>query len=222
MVPAETEVETVTELRLEAAALRRDLYQILAAAFLAPPRVESVAALCQPETLDLLAAMFGEETVAPLRRHQGGVDEALRQEFFDLLAVPTGRYLTPFESVYCDRRTGEGEAVGGRLVGPSTHAVERVYEHHGFRLTASELPDHLGCELGFLGALWAREVEACQGGDEARAAATAEERRRFARVHPGRFTPELCRRLEAAATHDFLAGVARLTAALVAAEARGG
>lgn len=200
--------------------LRRDLYHLLAASFLGPPTAALVAPLRDAETLAVLATLVGREAVAPLWlwRQPGTVTADLRQEYFDLLAVPTPRYLAPFESVSCDTREVDGQLVGGLLGGPSARAVERVYERAGFVLEVRELPDHVGCELAFMAELCARAAGAWREGDPAAAAAAARARRRFAREHLGRFAPALCGRLEERTSQPLLAGVARLTAALVTEE----
>ena len=206
------------------AELRRDLCCLLAAAFLGPPTDALVAPLRDAATLEVLGALFGGEAVEPLRlwRHPGTVTADLRQEYFDLLAVPTARYLAPFESVSCDRREVDGQVVGGLTGGPSSRAVERLYERAGFVLEVRELPDHVGCELAFMAELCAREAVALRDGDPTAALAAARARRRFAREHLGRFAPGLCRRLEEGTAQPLLAGVARLTAALVAEEVADG
>lgn len=200
---------------------RADLYRALAAAFVAPPTNETVSALSGDDMADLLAGFIGEEAARPVRAGGRVEDEVIRQEYFDLLAVPTDRYLTPFEAVYCDQREVQGEQVRGLLNGCSTRRVENAYAASGLAVGLKELPDHVGCELGFMAEMCAREAAALDAGDLAAANATAEKRREFARNHPARWVPRLCDRMESVAHTAFYKTVARITSALVADEAHG-
>jgi NAD-dependent dihydropyrimidine dehydrogenase PreA subunit len=71
----------------------------------------------------------------------------------------------------------------GRLLGPETLAVERLYRAAGLEVAGAELPDHVSLELAFLAYLV--EQEAPSGRLE----------RSFIRRHAGRWMPELGLRL---------------------------
>ncbi|MBI5500660.1 MAG: molecular chaperone TorD family protein [Deltaproteobacteria bacterium] len=189
------------------------LYRLLAGAFVAPPAPELLAPLVDPGTADAAEALLGVAVAERLRElGRLPVDPvALRQEFFDLLAVPTSRYVTPFESVYCDERDVAGRPVRGLLGGPSTDAVRRCYERAGFRVEARELPDHIACELAFLGELHGRAA----GGQASAVEAAAV----FAAAHPARWLPALVECIAENARSAVFPALARLAAALVAADA---
>lgn len=69
----------------------------------------------------------------------------------------------------------------GRLLGPETFAVEKLYRAAGLEVASSELPDHASLELTFLAHL------AEQGADRSE--------REFIERHAGRWLPELGRAL---------------------------
>lgn len=67
----------------------------------------------------------------------------------------------------------------GRLLGPETFAVEKLYRTAGMATTSAELPDHASLELSFLS--WLAEREATETESE------------FLKKHAGRWLPELGR-----------------------------
>src|SRR5512139_118915 len=79
-----------------------------------------------------------------------------------LIAVPAGRYVTPFEDVYrgasVDRRLGP-------LLGEHAVAVMRLYREAGGDVDqdCKELPTHVGVELAFMSFLCGREAAARSG-----------------------------------------------------------
>lgn len=198
-----------------AAALRHDLYALLSAMLLAPPRPDACAALADPDTGAVIATLLGDgarEALAVVASEP--FSEALRPTFTEVFAVPGARYKAPFESVYCDaREVGDG-VVGGLLLGPSSDDARRAYAAAGFEV-AGELPDHLGVELAFLAALSARERDALARCDTGGAAAAARAAIDFAAAHPGRWAATFASRLATDADARFFAAVARLAAALV-------
>jgi len=204
----------------ERATLRAALYKCLSTLLLAPPEAEALRVMFSDDAIEQLDWLLGEhvakelQSLAPRARE---LREADRQEFFDLLAVPSARYLTPFESVYCDEPIGDDDNRKPRLAGPSMRAVEQAYSEAGFRLTANELPDHAGCELAFLAELCAQEGEAWRAGaaDEVLAWRAAQDR--FLEHHAGRWLGRLSERLERAASAPYLKAVAILMRASVCA-----
>ncbi len=170
--------------------LARDLLRACSALLLSPPTPEAFATLSDADTRAVISVLLGDaacDTLAPLASLAWS--DTLREEFFALFAVPGERYLAPFESVWCDRDESRPE---GLLAGPSASTVARFYARHGVALDQREMPDHLGCELGFLASLDDREAA-----------------RSFAREHPARFVDAL----RDAATRD---GEARLYPAVLA------
>lgn len=148
---------TDTAARAEESSTRAAVYQLLASAFLEPPTESRL------EQLRALSAALGE-TLAP----PDDIQQA-RQEFHDLLKVPTGRYVPPYEAVYRDSREIDGVPTRGLLMGPSTVDVKRLYQDAGAELGLSELSDHIGVELAFLAFLCEREKAAYAEGDSAAA-----------------------------------------------------
>jgi ferredoxin len=77
----------------------------------------------------------------------------------------------------------ESAALTGRLLGPESFAVEKLYRAAGLMPDGTELPDHASLELAFLGELAKQE--------------TAEWERGFIEKHAGRWLPQLGRALAA-------------------------
>ncbi len=212
----------VAALDLAEARFRRDLYVLVSSLLAAPPAPEIVGALTSNDMVEALRILGLSHAASRFSSHaaQGphATAELDRQEYFALLAVPTARYLTPFEAVYCDTREVDGNVVGKLLMGPSTRAVEALYERAGFKLALAELPDHVACEVGFVAELWRREITAYEVGDQDGARAWREFRKRFTQAHPSRWVPALCERLARETSSDLYAGVGLLLPGLLAQE----
>jgi len=140
------------------------MYRFLSSAFLKPPTPELLRQCASRELLDDLSDLFGREAVAELEDYAESADveddlPSMRQEYMDLFAVPSGRYLTPFEDVYRSR-AGEGSALGP-LLGACAIQVIRIYRQAGAAMEVSckELPTHVGVELSFMSHLCKREAE---------------------------------------------------------------
>ncbi len=214
----------VAPVDLAEARFRRDLYVLVAALLAAPPSTQIATALTSSDMVEALRALglsaAADRLATCASRDPAVAAQTDRQEYFALLAVPTGRYLAPFEAVFCDERLVEGQVVRGLLMGPSTRAVETTYERAGFQLAVPELPDHVACEVGFVAELWRREVAAAESGDQQAARAWRDFRGCFVRNHPGRWIPALCERLEHDTSSALYAGVAVLLRGLLAQELR--
>jgi hypothetical protein len=77
---------------------RGNMYYFLASVYLGPLNQDLVRFI-------IACALFGQDTVADLKQFAATADlnkdiASLKQEYMDLFAVPTGRYVTPFEDVY--------------------------------------------------------------------------------------------------------------------------
>jgi TorA maturation chaperone TorD len=207
---------------LAEARFRRDLYVLVAAVLAAPPSAAIAAALTSSDMVEAVRALglsaAADRLAICLSRDPVVSADTDRQEYFALLAVPTGRYLTPFEAVHCDERVVDDQVVRGLLMGPSTRAVEADYERAGFKLAVAELPDHVACEVGFVAELWRREVAAVESGDQQAARAWREFRVAFVRKHPSRWIPALCERLERDTSSALYAAVAVLLRGLLSQE----
>jgi len=108
--------------------------------------------------------------------------QARRRRYRRLFAGPGRPALWLYESLQ----------VEGRLLGPTTLAVQQIYRAAGLEVEGAELPDHASVELAFLA--WLAEQEAANPtqADEWRRLA-----RRFIERHAGRWLPDLGRALVA-------------------------
>ncbi|MBI4352461.1 MAG: molecular chaperone TorD family protein [Candidatus Omnitrophica bacterium] len=108
-----------------------------------------------------------------LERTDGtGKEEEIAVEYASLFVVPGECRVSPYESFYCDSLTVDtstadspyfqaGCRLGGMkgfLYGVSAAAVEKAYRENGFEVDPRfyDLPDHIACELEFVGRLYER------------------------------------------------------------------
>lgn len=213
------------ELQVAVTKVLSDLCVLVASLLTAPPNPIAVEVLRDPDLPGLLEELGCSSSIEALRQwREGGSSETCaldRAEYFALLAVPGGRYLAPFEASACDEREIDGKVVRGLLMGPSTQAVATVYQRHGFQLLAMELPDHVGCEVSFVGEVWKREVAAMQAGDATLSAGLAMERSRFVHQHSARWIPGLCDRIAGTTRSQLYKALALLLKDLMARAAQG-
>lgn len=183
--------------KVEIARSRADMYRFLASVFLVPPGAEVVALLHEGWIADALQGFLTEEAKALWRDAIEATPsvEDLGQEFHNLFVVPMGQYTTPFEAVFRDEREVAGKKVRGLLMGPSTAAVIESYKRTGAKVEAKELPDHVGCELGFMEYLCRQETKAIREGKEGDALFFREEQRRFLEDHLMQWMPSLVEKI---------------------------
>jgi TorA maturation chaperone TorD len=207
-----------------AAVARADMYRFLSAVYLFPPSDELLRQLLKADFFRELCSLFSCRPVAELERFATAFEPqrdfaALKQEYMDLFAVPTGRYVTPFEDVY---RVGtEENQPRGPLLGCAAVAVIRMYREAGASLdrTCKELPTHIGVELSFMSFLCQREAEivaaAQDSQDAARARAGCIEYRaiqtRFLRDHLSEWFPRLSQVIQAQTRSALYRGLALMT-----------
>lgn len=214
---------------------RAGMYQFLSAAYLRPFTGETVQCIADEGFLEELGALFGVRAVAALRSFAAAarVDQdprALRQEYMDLFAVPTGRYVTPFEDVHRGE-TADGQQLRGPLLGERAVAVKRMYRAAGAAMdrACKELPTHIGVELSFMSFLCEREAAALGGDRLGRQpeeetetdevlARYREFQTRFLREHLNSWFPQLCKSIRAKAKGPLYRGLAEITEAFLAAE----
>lgn len=208
----------------EVAAARRDLYGLLSRLLLAPPAEADRAALMEPALLEELAAVYGAAAAPWVRAAAARDDRRERQDFMDLLASPTGKFVQPWESVYRDEQVTDEEGRTARLLcGPSARAVACAYRRAGVDYVPSglaDLPDNAGVELGFLSNLCERQRAAADAGQLAEAEALVEHQRQFVEDHAGRWFPVLGDALATRAETDLYRGVGAMLRALIEAEQR--
>lgn len=171
--------------RKEIICSRADMYRFLAGVFLAPPAAGVVSLLKEGWVADALEDFMTDETkklFADAVESDVKVED-LKQEFNNLFVVPTGQYTVPFEAVFRDERELAGKKVKGLLMGPSTADVVKSYKRAGAKNLVKELPDHIGCELGFMEYLCSEEALAARAGKKDDARFFLEEQKRFLKDH---------------------------------------
>ena len=220
--------------RLDAHA-RADMYAFLAAVYLRPPTPDLMRYLLAEDFLEELSSLFGEEIVADLKKfaadtHPDNDFAAIDQEYMNLFAVPTGRYVTPFEDVY-QGQTVEGMLQRGPLLGQRAIAARRIYREAGADMdrACKELPTHIGVELSYMSFLCERQAaaildEAGQVLPDGEKRTTADSIRyhelqiKFLNEHLNAWFPRLSRSIQANAKSNFYRGLARITEAFLAAD----
>ncbi len=176
---------------VQVAAMTSHAYRALGEAFAYPD-----AALCEAVRTGRLAHNLREllHIVHPALATAGnwralsdaGAGQALAVEFTRLFDVGAGEPPCPlYGGLYCTPRTATLEE------------MVRFYNHFGLTLTnpPRQLPDHLTTQLEFLHVLASREAEALAGNEDPGAYRRAQ--RDFLARHPGRWIPELRKRLAA-------------------------
>ena len=175
----------------ELAAARQEAYIFLSNAFTEPPSAERITSLRSDAFLRETPALFGADAAMVLKRfttRPGSVNELhqeARQEFMNLFKVPTGQYLTPYESVFRDTREVAGKPVKGLLMGPSAVDVQKWYKLAALEICAEykDLPDHICLELNYLAHLCGKEQEFAAAGGKAKLTRAWEMQRDFLSLH---------------------------------------
>lgn len=220
----------------ENALMRGTMYRFLSTIYLSPLDQELVRDVTEKNFLEELSLVFGDNAVAELKEFAAGFDKdfaSLRQEYMDLFAVPTGRYVTPFEDVY-QGTTAEGEPVKGPLLGERAVAVRRMYREAGAEMdrACKELTTHIGVELSFMSFLCEREADAISherenanpGSSPGEATDSVKYRElqiRFLEEHLNDWFPRLSRSIQANAKSRFYRGLARITEEFLAQDTAG-
>jgi len=210
----------------EDARTRGTMYRFLSTIYLSPLDQDLVRDVTEKNFLEELSLLFGDEAVAELKEFAAGFDQdfaSLRQEYMDLFAVPTGRYVTPFEDVY-QGTTVEGEPVKGPLLGSRAVSVIRMYREAGAEMDrgCKELTTHIGVELSFMSFLCEREAEAIphekrdakpdsSPGEAANSVKYRELQIQFLKEHLNDWFPRLSRSIQANAKSRFYRGLALIT-----------
>jgi TorA maturation chaperone TorD len=207
--------------------VRGGIYRFLSAVYLRPLTPELLRRIVTEDFLEALASLLGAGAVAELRRfaargHLGGDLASLEQEYMDLFAVPTDRYVTPFEDVYWGT-TVNGQPQRGPLLGERAVAVIRSYREAAAEMAEAckELPTHIGVELSFMSFLCEREAEAIRSGDstppdeEERVNGASTRYRdlqiQFLQKHLNLWFPQLSRAIQGCARTGLYRGLARIT-----------
>ena len=212
----------------QSAEARANMYRFLSAVYLSPIDEDLLRRLVDEDFLDQLSMLFGERVVVDLRDFAATVDveedlPSLRQEYMDLFAVPTGRYVTPFEDVFRGR-SAEGKEVRGPLLGERAIAVTRAYRRAGAEMDGAcmELPTHIGVELSFMNYLCEREAAVRRNQDSGAVPERPDEesaestryrglQSRFLQEHLNQWFPQLSSTIQASAGGPLYRGLAELT-----------
>jgi TorA maturation chaperone TorD len=200
----------------ELASGRKVLYLFLSNAFAEPPEPSSLCVLQEEAFVCAATRLFGRDAISPLVQYakeaadSPATPEDLRREFMNLFKVPGPEYVTPYESVFRDRREVDGQVVRGLLMGPSAVDVQ-----HWYRLAAvdvadayNDLPDHIALELNFLAHLCGKEEEFIAGNDETRLLRAWEMERDFLKAHVVSWIPALRDRIREKCQHPYFRAVA--------------
>jgi TorA maturation chaperone TorD len=217
-------VENGVILAYQDAEARGNMYLFLASVYLRPPNQALVRHITAKDFLKELSWLFGIEALGHLKKiattgHCTKNVAALKQDYMDLFAVPTGRYVTPFEDVYREK-TVEGKQERGPLMGERAVAVRRIYREAGAEMDrdCKELPTHIGVELSFMSFLCEREAEAIRH-EESDALLNQMEKMvmdsiryrelqiRFLQEHLNAWFPQLCQSIQANAKSQFYKGL---------------
>jgi putative dimethyl sulfoxide reductase chaperone len=128
--------------------------------------------------------------------------ERIRREHMRLFVGPQQLLAPPYGSIYLD---GQRE-----LLGPSTQAVINLYGRAGLR-PAGELkdaPDHVRVELDVMHLLIDRTLDACRGGDWARAERLVRAQAELLQHHLSRWVTPFATLIRTGAATDFYRHVA--------------
>ena len=212
---------------------RANIYRFLSAIFLTPPQQGFLDQIARAGFLGELSFLFWEQEGTELKEFAATAcfekdSEALKQEYMDLFAVPTGRYTTPFEDVYWGISVGDRQE-RGPLLGKRAIATIKIYREAGAELheTCRELPTHIGVELSFMSFLCEREAWAIrmeENGslfDQGKTKAKDSNRYRqlqlkFLKAHLNQWFPQLNQSIQANAKNPFYRSLALITEAFLA------
>lgn len=197
---------------------RHQAYAFLSAAYTEAPSVEGLTAIRGSEFLEAAARLFGDETLAPLRRFAAAeeTDKGLQQtrrEFMNLFKVPGSQYVTPYESVFRDAREIAGRQCKGLLMGRSAIDVQKWYRLAAVEIADEykDLPDHIGLELNYLAHLCHKEQVFASAGDDVKLTRAWEMQRDFLASHIVPWVGELRRKIHEKSQHAYYRAIADMT-----------
>jgi len=225
-------------LALQEVRARGNMYRFLSAVYLHPPQQSLLKQVTQDAFLEELSLSFSAEAVQPLKDLATASDPEralpfLRQDYMNLFAVPSGRYVTPFEDVYRGASPECGQMMGP-LLGVAAIAVKRIYREAGAEMDMEcrELPTHIGVELSFMSFLCESEVMALGygqgngslGGENGNMLGSSRYRElqvRFLQEHLNGWFPQLAQAIQNHAQSPFYRGLALVTEEFLAWDTAG-
>jgi len=201
---------------VQVARRRADTYRLLADVFNAEPTAEMLDRLRQPEAVTAFEAL-GATFPAELERlltdsGQAGAVDRLACEFTRLFIGP-GKHVGPHESLHRDDQPAQHW-------GPSTAAVKRFIEHHGFAYDPGfqGMPDHISVEFQFMAVMANAEADAIEQGQDAEATQVREVQRVFHTEHLSPWIPKFCDKVIELAELDFYKDFVHMAKAVVEAD----
>lgn len=195
---------------------RRNFYKFLASVYLESPSHELISTILDPSFLQDLVETFGNsnsEYFLNFSKRFDGNYETVKQDYMDLFRVPLSKYVTPYESVYRDKRIVAGREVGRLLMGESTLAIKKIYAKAGLEISKdfAELPDHLGTELYFMHHLCEMGKNAWEKEEKEEALKLLKIERDFLNNHLSKWVSDVCDEIVKKAETDFYKGIATIT-----------
>jgi len=146
---------------------REAMYAFLATVYLQPISEKFLQQVSEKSFLIELSDLFQSEAFDKLKCYLSSLTQEslveevklLKREFMSLFAVPTGRYVAPFEDIYLGKNQN-GQIHRGPLLGVRAIAVKRLYREAGAQMDnlRKELPNHVGVELSFMRFLCERQA----------------------------------------------------------------
>ncbi len=189
-----------------AQAARGDVCRLLAACFY-PPDLSLISQEGITENLAMLLNRICPEAalLAPAAPQdcQGNAAEELLVAYTRLFLGSPETLAPPYASIYLDRR--------GRVMGPSSVAVMKLYQRAGLRLNDDfhDLPDHIAVMLEFVHYLIAREIMADNRSDLEEKQKLGKMRRYFLQNYMIPWVPRFCDHIIAAEAHPFYTSLGR-------------
>jgi len=161
-------IESTPEYEHQRLQFREAVYAFLAAVFLQPITEKFLQQISEQSFLSELSELFQSDTFQELERYLSSLNQKdlvnevdmLKREYMSLFAVPTGRYVAPFEDIYLGKNQN-GQTHRGPLLGVRAIAAKRLYREAGAQLDnmRKELPNHIGVELSFMRFLCKRQAD---------------------------------------------------------------
>ena len=171
---------------------RAEVYRFFATLFLNQPDQDLLNGILSDQGASALEALFPHEpTVVQFRelvRDYGNgknTSEEFLLDYEAMFRVPGDAYVHPYESVYRQENSDGGGGKKAMVYGVWAQEVAKLYEAEGLepREGFTELPDHLGVELEFMGYLCQRAAEAVASGDHKKAEIFGSKQREFLQNH---------------------------------------
>jgi TorA maturation chaperone TorD len=178
------------ENRMEKA--RGQVYEFFSALFLNQPTEAMLARVLDEDGVSIWEVLFPQHPACERLRE---LSQAYRQgkcqaedfllDYEALFRVPSDNYVHPFESAYRQEGFSSGKAKGCVVMAEQAREVASIYREQGLapREGFTELPDHLGVELGLMAVLCGRTAKALEEEKRCEATRLASQQRSFLSHH---------------------------------------